>query len=51
MKICEILYSLSTRFLLVPLLTSTLPLTGVSSFVFAQSAEEEANPAQITNGG
>ena len=50
MKLCNMSYSLFRRVLLVPFLTTTLTLATSSAFVFAQEAEEEADPAEITNG-
>ncbi len=43
-------YSLFPRLFLVPLLATTLTFVGASILVFAQEAEEEADPAEITNG-
>ncbi len=50
MKLCDMSYALFQRLLLVPLLATTLTLVGASAFVFAQEVEEEADPAEITNG-
>ncbi len=50
MKLYNTSYSLLPRLFLVFLLTTTLTLVGSSALVFAQEAEEEADPAEITNG-
>lgn len=50
MNIPRIQDSSYARVLLIPLFVSTLSLTGALPFVFAQEVEEEADPAEITNG-
>lgn len=50
MNIYRLIVSSFPRLLLIPLLTATITLIGTSAFVFAQEAEEEADPAEITNG-